>query len=192
MSIHPRQSSWFDQAGFTCCASQARAFLSPGVDSRVAHGILFQVDRCVHVAVVRGLARRARPLPHAQRQDFHSVAALAASLRAGVERVAQLIPIRSKATYTPVACATPTSQHRGWPGTNGGPFLSRSSSRQRSEPPPSARGITRRRWSAPGRCLVLPRSAGGLPFDSSTPLRPSSIRSAPCHRLAESILFAFP
>src|SRR5205085_5191648 len=86
MSIHPRQSSWFDQAGFTCCASQARAFLSPGVDSRVAHGILFPVDRCVHVAVVRGLARRARPLPHAQRQDFHSVAALAASLRAGVER----------------------------------------------------------------------------------------------------------
>src|SRR5256885_12385662 len=58
MSIHPRQSSWFDQAGFTCCASQARAFLSPGVDLRVAHGILFQVDRCVHVAVVRGLARR--------------------------------------------------------------------------------------------------------------------------------------
>src|SRR2546430_4562119 len=78
MSIHPRQSSWFDQAGFTCCASQARAFLSPGVDSRVAHGILFPVDCCVHVAVVRGLARRARPLPHAQRQDFHSVAALAA------------------------------------------------------------------------------------------------------------------
>src|SRR5438552_4341473 len=52
MSIHLRQSSWFDQAGFTCCASQARAFLSPGVDSRVAHGILFQVDRCLHVAVV--------------------------------------------------------------------------------------------------------------------------------------------
>src|SRR6266480_1526789 len=52
-------------------------------------------------------------------------------------------------------------------GRGGAAFAS--PSRAASEPPPSARWITRPRWSAPGRCLVLPRSAGGLPFQGSPP-----------------------
>jgi len=60
-------------SSFPCQTINPTAFTgrSQALIPVIAHGILFQVDRRVHVAVVRGLAHRTGPLPRAQRQDFH-------------------------------------------------------------------------------------------------------------------------